>query len=89
MLYPGRFILIESVDRYTGCQPFSILVWREGETGSQCFEQARQPEYEVTAGTNTGSSCYINSQKHESTLLHMYVLNEYLTADRSITTKYF
>ena len=32
---------------------------------------------------------YRNSQKHESTLLHTYVLNEFLTADRSCTTKYF
>ena len=32
---------------------------------------------------------YRNSQKHESTLLHMYVLNDFLTADRSCTTKYF
>ena len=32
---------------------------------------------------------YRNSQKHESTLLHTYVLNEFLTADRSCATKYF
>ena len=32
---------------------------------------------------------YRNSQKHESTLLHKYVLNKFLTADRSCTTKYF
>ena len=32
---------------------------------------------------------YTDSQKHESTLLHTYVLNEFLTADRSCTTKYF
>ena len=32
---------------------------------------------------------YTTSQKHESTLLHTYVLNEFLTADRSCTTKYF
>ena len=32
---------------------------------------------------------YTNSQKHESTLLHMYVLNEFLTADRSCTIKFF
>ena len=32
-------------------------------------------------------STYRNSQKHESTLLHTYVLNEFLTADRSFTTK--
>ena len=30
---------------------------------------------------------YRNSQKHESTLLQKYVLNEFLTADRSCTTK--
>ena len=28
-------------------------------------------------------------QKHESTFLHTYVMNEFLTADRSCTTKYF
>ena len=32
---------------------------------------------------------YTASQKHESTLLHKYVLNEFLTADRSCTTKQF
>ena len=32
---------------------------------------------------------YRNSQKHESTLIHTYVLNEFLTADRSFTTTYF
>ena len=32
---------------------------------------------------------YTDSQKHESTLLHTYVLNEFLTADHSSTTKYF
>ena len=32
---------------------------------------------------------YTAQQKHESTLLHMYVLNEFLTADRSCTSKYF
>ena len=34
-----------------------------------------------------GSKCkytYTASQKHESTLLHTYVLNEFLTADRSV-----
>ena len=39
-----------------------------------------------------GSKCkytYTASQKHESTLLHTYVLNEFLTADRSCTAKYF
>ena len=29
------------------------------------------------------------SQKHESTLLHTYVMSEFLTADRSYRTKYF
>ena len=32
---------------------------------------------------------YRNSQKHKSTLLHTYVLNQFLTAERSCTTKYF
>ena len=32
---------------------------------------------------------YTAQQKHESTLLHTYVLNAFLTADRSCTTKYF
>ena len=32
---------------------------------------------------------YTALQKHESTLLHTYVLNDFLTADRSCTTKYF
>ena len=32
---------------------------------------------------------YIASQKHESTLLHSYVLNEFLTADRSCSTTNF
>ena len=32
---------------------------------------------------------YTDSQKHESTLLHTYVLNEFLTADRSCTRKIF
>ena len=31
---------------------------------------------------------YRNSQKHKSTLLHTYVLNEFLTAERSCKTKY-
>ena len=32
---------------------------------------------------------YTASQKHESTLLHTYVLNEFLTADNSCKTQYF
>ena len=32
---------------------------------------------------------YTASQKHESTLLHTYVLNEFLTANRLCKTKYF
>ena len=32
---------------------------------------------------------YTASQKHESTLLHTYVLNKFLTADHSWTAKYF
>ena len=32
---------------------------------------------------------YRNSQKHESTLLHTYVVKKNLTADRSCTAKYF
>ena len=32
---------------------------------------------------------YNTLQKHESTLLHMYVLNKFLTADYSFSTKYF
>ena len=32
---------------------------------------------------------YTASQKHESTLLHTYVLKTFLTADRSRTAKYF
>ena len=32
---------------------------------------------------------YTASQKHESTLLHTYVLNEFLIAERSCITKYF
>ena len=32
---------------------------------------------------------YTDSQKHESTLLHTYVLNVFLTADHSCTAKYF
>ena len=36
-----------------------------------------------------GTATYTAPQKDESTLLHMYVLNEFLTADRSCTTKYF
>ena len=32
---------------------------------------------------------YTDSQKHESTLLHTYALNKFLTANRSCTTKYF
>ena len=32
---------------------------------------------------------YTASQKHESTLLYTYVLNEFLTADRSCTKKIF
>ena len=32
---------------------------------------------------------YTASQKHESTLLHTYVLNEFLTANRSCTSQYF
>ena len=35
------------------------------------------------------SKMYTDSQKHESPLLHTYVINEFLTADRSCTTKYF
>ena len=37
----------------------------------------------------SSSSTYNASQKHESTLLHKYVLNEFLTADHSFITKYF
>ena len=36
-----------------------------------------------------GALKYNASQKHESTLLHTYVMNEYLQADCSSTTKYF
>ena len=36
-----------------------------------------------------GALKYNASQKHESTLLHTYVMNEFLTAVRSFTTKYF
>ena len=32
---------------------------------------------------------YNASQKHESTLLHTYTLNEFLTADRSCTAIFF
>ena len=32
---------------------------------------------------------YVASQRHESTLLHKCVLNGFLTADRTCTTKYF
>ena len=35
------------------------------------------------------SIVYTATQKHESTLLHTYVLNTYLTAYRSCKTKYF
>ena len=35
------------------------------------------------------NKAYNSSQKYESTLLHTYVLNEFLRADRSFTTKYF
>ena len=37
----------------------------------------------------SASAPYNAPQKHESTLLHKYVLNEFLTADRSFITKYF
>ena len=33
------------------------------------------------------SKTYTAPQKHESTLLHTYVMNEFLTADHSCTTK--
>ena len=36
-----------------------------------------------------GLMIYRNSQKHEFTLLHTYVLNKFLTADSSCTTKSF
>ena len=32
---------------------------------------------------------YTDSQKHESTLLHTYVLSKFLTANHLCTTKYF
>ena len=35
------------------------------------------------------SILYTDSQKHESTLLHTYVVNEFLTADRACITTYF
>ena len=37
----------------------------------------------------TYSPTYNASEKHESTLLHTYELNEFLTADHPCTTKYF
>ena len=37
----------------------------------------------------THRTTYTDSQKHESTLLHTYILNEYLTADHSCTTIFF
>ena len=40
-------------------------------------------------GLDETASIYNPLQKHESTLLHTYELNEYLAADRSCTTKYF
>ena len=36
--------------------------------------------------TSLSGKLYTASQKHESTLLHTYVLNVFLTADRSCTT---
>ena len=36
-----------------------------------------------------GTPIYTASQKHESTLLHTYVMNEYLTDDRSCKTIFF
>ena len=43
----------------------------------------------VATGTGPCTVGYRNSQKHESTLLHMYVLNGVLTADHTCTTKYY
>ena len=63
------------------------------------FEKSSAPRTKRTTTTTT-KSChtdrfnvmnpryYTASQKHESTLLHTYVLIEVLTADRSCTTKY-
>ena len=45
--------------------------------------------WKYSSGAYIRAKMYNASQKHESTLLHMYVLNEFLTADRSCTAKHF
>ena len=47
------------------------------------------PESGIQSVILASTVSYNASQKHESTLLHTYVLNEFLTADSSCTTKHF
>ena len=48
-----------------------------------------QHKKKILFALDSKAHAYNASQKHESTLLHKYVLNEFLTADRSFITKYF
>ena len=67
----------------------------------QAWLQNATLKYNITFGKKVNSELYDRvveviiiflytaSQKHESTLLHTYVLNEFWTADRLCPTKYF
>ena len=52
-----------------------------------CLQKSNFPLYFKLLFENFKSS-YRNSQKHESTLLHWYLLKDFLTAERLCTTKY-
>ena len=75
----------------TGClkhsaKLFTVLFINDLSNGNQ---NANRNPIEKFSKKKTCLLNYTASQKHESTLLHMYVLNEFLTADRSCTTKLF
>ena len=63
--------------------------------GTLALSAAHQRELALWAALNLAAltkalvlmTSYTAPQKHESTLLHMYVVNEFLTADRSCTVQ--
>ena len=73
----GRLIVKQGPTFNTGTKPNPRVIARIGE------------RVELRCHAKVKSYRYNASQKHESTLLHTYVLNEFLTADRPCTTKFF